>query len=156
MTRGRPHQPNCTAVICSVSSIGLPSARVRKDPMEVSPLSRAMLLPCGSIAIPLITKGPSLFPSSPTRYPIGSPCGSLSLAGGHRAYHVPQTDLNGLGLAYSPVAQRSVRGEGKTPLPGHTPFGPSQLILRWFSLFGLLRVTTFTSDSQCVDPPIRP
>jgi hypothetical protein len=33
----------------------------------------------------------TLPPSSCTRSPIGAPCGLLSLAGGLRAYHVPQT-----------------------------------------------------------------
>src|SRR3954454_9408063 len=44
----------------------------------------------GPVATPIrpITDRPSLAPSSFTRNPIGSPCGSLSLAGGLRAYHV--------------------------------------------------------------------
>ncbi len=40
--------------------------------------------------IPAITAGHSLSPPSSTRSPIGSPYGSLSLAGGLRAYRVPQ------------------------------------------------------------------
>src|SRR5579859_2113243 len=43
-----------------------------------------------AVAIPirLITRRPSLFPPSYTRRPIGSPCGSLSLAGERRVVHV--------------------------------------------------------------------
>src|SRR5258708_38711588 len=44
----------------------------------------------GPVATPIrpLTGRPSLAPSSFTCSPVGSPCGSLSLAGGLRAYHV--------------------------------------------------------------------
>jgi hypothetical protein len=43
----------------------------------------------GSTSIHPITGWPLLPPASHTRTPIGSPYGSLSLAGEIRAYHVP-------------------------------------------------------------------
>src|SRR5438445_8326067 len=61
---------------------------VTADPREVSPLSRGVMLPEGSTPIRPITGRRWLAPSSFTRRPIGWPCGSLSLAGGRRAYHV--------------------------------------------------------------------
>jgi hypothetical protein len=124
--------------------------------MEVSPLSRAVMLPYGSTAIHFITKWLSLSPSSHTRRPIGSPCGSLSLTGGRRAYHVPHADPNGLGPAFSPVARMSVSGEVRTPLPGHLPFGPSLAVLRRHSPFGLSLLTTFSSGSHVLTVPFNP
>jgi hypothetical protein len=61
----------------------------------------------GGDATPIrpITGRPSLAPSSLTRSPVGSPCGSLSLAGGLRAYHVPLTQPSGFGRASGPVAR---------------------------------------------------
>ena len=44
-----------------------------------------------STPIQPITGWPSLAPSSFTRSPMNSPCGSLSLAGELRVYHVPLT-----------------------------------------------------------------
>jgi hypothetical protein len=75
--------------------------------MEVCPLSRGMILPSGATPIRLITRRLSLFPSSSARTPIGSPHGSLSHLGEIRGYHVPQLRLDGLGLAYTPVARAS-------------------------------------------------
>ena len=82
-----------------------------KDQMKVSPLARGMMLAVAAIPIRFITKRLSLFPSSSTRTPIGSPYGSLSQAdvsqpGGVWAYLVPCEYQNGLGLASSPVALR--------------------------------------------------
>ena len=89
--------------------------------MEVSPLSREVMLSwwyLHSTSIRSITERHSLFPSSHTRNPIGSPCGSLSPSfdldlmkmglakGGLRAYHVSCECQSGLGLASPPVAQR--------------------------------------------------
>jgi hypothetical protein len=71
-----------------------------------------------SASVRPITGRRSLFPSSHTRNPVGSPCGSLSLSfdpgllemglakGGLRAYHVSCECQSGLGLASPPVAQR--------------------------------------------------
>lgn len=75
--------------------------------MEVSPLSREVMLSEDSTPILSITERHSLCPSSYTRSYMGSPCGSLSLMrqGELRAYHVPRECQSGLGLASLPVAQ---------------------------------------------------
>ncbi len=63
--------------------------------------------PAGAVATPIhpVTGRLSLAPSSFTRSPSDSPCGSLSLAGRLRAYHVPQMQPSGLGRASKPVAR---------------------------------------------------
>jgi hypothetical protein len=58
-----------------------------------------------SIRIPGITPRHSLSPTSFTRNPMGSPCGSLSPKGGLRAYHVPRKYPSRLGSAPTPVAR---------------------------------------------------
>src|SRR5262249_9886984 len=76
--------------------------------VEVCLLSHRMMLLCGSIPIRPITDRPSLSPRSFTRNSIGLPRGRLSVSfldGKLRAYHVSQFRLDGLGLAYTPVAQ---------------------------------------------------
>jgi hypothetical protein len=57
--------------------------------MDVGPLSRGVMLPVGVTHIHSITEWPLLLPSSPSRTSIGLPCGSLSLTGDVRGYHVP-------------------------------------------------------------------
>lgn len=89
--------------------------------MKVSPLSREVMfapMVLRSTSIRSITERRSLFPSSHTRNPVCSPCGSLSLSfdpslmkmglakGGLRVYHVSSECQSGLGLASPPVAQR--------------------------------------------------
>jgi hypothetical protein len=64
--------------------------------MEVGSLSRGVMLPLGATPVRAITARRSLPPSSFTRSPFGSPCGSLSLVGRLRAYHVPPEYLDGL------------------------------------------------------------
>src|SRR3954470_19573033 len=71
--------------------------------------------PAGSTPIRPITGRPSLAPSSPTRRPVSSPCGLLSLAGGRRAYHVPPVYLCGLGRASPPVARQLRRRSSEPP-----------------------------------------
>ena len=63
---------------------------VTRHQMEVCPLSRGAWTP-----IRLMTRRPSLPPSSFTRRPIGLPYGSLTLLGERRAYHVPAVYLHG-------------------------------------------------------------
>jgi len=107
--------------------------------MEVCPLSRGVILPSGATPIRLITRRLSLFPSSFARTPIGSPHGSLSHSGEIRGYHVPQLRLDGLGLAYTPVAQR---------LRWRTLEPPPWLLTFWFkplSRFGLSDLTTLAA-----------
>jgi len=114
-----------SAIICFASLIGLPFSFVPRDQMEVCVLSHGVMSPIGSTPIPAMTAWPSLPPSSYTRRPVSVPCGSLSLPGGRRAYHVPRPYRNGVGSAYSPVALVSAIGDAKAPIPGHVPFGPS-------------------------------
>ena len=71
-------------------------------------------LAIGSTPIRPITGRRSLPPSSFTRSPIDSPCGSSSLAGGLRAYHVALLKPRGLGPASTPVARR-LRGRSSEP-----------------------------------------
>ena len=111
LTRGCPRETAPavllnSAVICFASCASWPNSLVREDQMEVSPLSRAVMLPRGSTAIHFITKWPSLSPPSPTRRPVGSPYGLLSLTGGRRAYHVPHADPNGLGVRAQHIVNR--------------------------------------------------
>jgi hypothetical protein len=70
--------------------------------MEVSPLSRGVMLRC-STPIQPITGGYSLLPSSFTHCPISSPCGLLSQRedNGLTTFHV--STMDGVGLASSPV-----------------------------------------------------
>src|SRR5262249_5033253 len=71
----------------------------------------------GDVA-PLIgpaTGRPSLPPSSFTRSPMGSPCGSLSPKGGLWAYHVAPLNPRGLGPASTPVARHLRRGSSEPP-----------------------------------------
>jgi hypothetical protein len=79
------------------------------------------------VATPIrpITDRPSLAPSSFTRSPVGSPCGSLSLAGGRRAYHVASLKPAWVGSRLYAGGSASAPGEFGTPGPGHLPFGPS-------------------------------
>src|SRR5437764_8795639 len=70
--------PVCSTIICFASLIGLPCSLVRRDLVEVCPLSRGVILRVCSTPIPSITEEPSLFPRSCTHTSIGFPCGSLS------------------------------------------------------------------------------
>ena len=114
-----------------------------KDPREVSPLSRRVILSEDSIPIRPITGRHSLSPSSSTRRPIGDRLAAdlpgreddgLTTSRGR----IP----GGLGSACSPVARQRRQGKGDAPAPGHVPF--------WFkpvSIFGLLVLTTFIGSS---------
>jgi hypothetical protein len=68
--------------------------------------------PWGEVVTPIrpVTCRPSLPPSSSTRCPVSSPCGSPSRGfstGGQRAYHVSRVERpGGLGCASTPVVQR--------------------------------------------------
>ena len=89
----------------------VPLSRDSAPHVEVCPLARGMMLSKDSIPIRPITGRLSLVPRSPTRSPLGSPCGGLSqqcnrpLLGGLQAYHVPRECPCGLGLASPPVVQ---------------------------------------------------
>src|SRR5215831_14433803 len=64
----------------------------------------------------------SLAPSSFTRSPIGSPCGSLSLAGGLRAYHVASLKPAWVRSRLYAGGSASAPGKFGAPGPGHVPF----------------------------------
>jgi hypothetical protein len=105
----------------------------------------------GDVATPIrpATGRPSLAPPSFTRSPIGSPCGSLSLAGGLRAYHVPQVESSwgGRWCLFAGGASSACEEFG-APQPGHVPFWSKPVSL--FGLFwddGVYR--RFTLRSSC-------
>jgi hypothetical protein len=105
-----------TAVICLLSSGGWPNSLVRQDQMDVSPLSRGVMLPVGVTPIHPITGWHSLLPSSHARTSIGLPYGSLSLTGDVRGCHVPsQSHTDGLGALCPPVAWDAHDKEARTP-----------------------------------------
>src|SRR6266436_1619924 len=100
-----------------------------RDQMEVGLLSHGILSPGGSTPIRPVTGRPSLPPSSFTRSPIGPPYGLLSLAGGLRAYHVPQAEHHGwFRSRLSAGGTPSASGELGAPEPDHVPFGPSLIL----------------------------
>src|SRR5271167_412235 len=74
----------------------------------------------GATSIRTISARPSLSPSSFTRCPVGSPCGSRSLSplvegqGGQQAYHVPPMHPSGIGRICTPVA-RHLRRRSSVP-----------------------------------------
>jgi hypothetical protein len=94
------------------------------------PTPRGSLLPFGrgDVATPIrpITGRPWLSPRSSTRSPIGSSYDALSLAGGLRAYHVPQVEhVGGLGRVSAPVVRHLRRGSSEPPDLTTCRFGPS-------------------------------
>jgi len=107
--------------------------------------------PCGSTPIRPITGWPSLSPHSRTRRPMGVPCGTLSLVGGRRAYHVSPLRPDGVGSAYPPVVLSSTTGEAKAPVPTTVPVGSSLS-----ASFGLFFLTTFSSSSPLLAIPSDP
>ena len=78
------------------------------------------------VATPIrpVTGRPSLAPSSCTRSPIGSPCGSLSRSGGLRAYHVASLKPAWVRSRLYAGGSSAAPGEFGAPGPGHLPFGP--------------------------------
>src|SRR5262249_54107924 len=140
---GRVHQQYRSAVICLLSSGGWPNSLVMQDQMDVSPLARGVMLPVGATPLHPMTGWPSLLPSSPSRTSIGSPCGSLSLAGDVRGCHVPSpSQPNGLGALCPPVALRPMTRKRGVLVPATVPFWPKPA-----STFGLFSVTMFIERS---------
>ena len=114
-----------------------------QDQMDVSALSRGVMLPMGATPIHPITGWLSLLPSSYSRTPIGLPCGTLSLAGDVRGSHVPsQSQTNGVGALCPPVALLPMTRNGKILVPATVPFWPKPS-----STFGLFSVTMFIERS---------
>ena len=121
-----------------------------EDPREVGPLSGGVISPGGSTPIRPVSGRHSLPPSSFTRRPVGSPCGSLSPAGRTtglpRSADVPRWG----GSPFFAGGTASAPGEFGAPGPDHVPFWPERIsILRSFS------VTTFITASRWVDPSTR-
>ncbi len=85
--------------------------------------------PCGGdqVATPSrpMTGRRALAPSSCTRSPIGSPCGSRSPRGGRRAYHVAPLKPAWVRSRLYAGGSTSASEEFGAPEPGHVPFGPS-------------------------------
>jgi hypothetical protein len=81
----------------------------------------------GDLATPIrpMTGRLSLPPRSFTRSPIGSPCGSSTLTGGLRAYHVASRKLAWVRSRLYAGGSSSAPGELATSGPGHVPFGQS-------------------------------
>src|SRR5262244_1226920 len=132
-----------TAVICLFSSRGWPNSLVMQDQMDVSALSRGVMLRGRSTPIHPITGWRSLLPSSPSRTSIGLPCGLLSLAGDVRGCHVPsQSQTNGVGALCPPVALLPMTRKRGLLVPATVPFW-----LKPASTFGLFSVTMFIEHS---------
>jgi hypothetical protein len=109
----RPHQQGSLRPrrqICVAPCAVWLTVHARRHQREVCPLS-------GGVATPIrpITGRLLLPPSSSTRSPIGLPCGSLSLTGGLRAYHVASRKPRGLGPAPTPVARHPRRVSSEHP-----------------------------------------
>jgi hypothetical protein len=90
--------------------------------------------PWGDVATPIhpITGRLSLTPSSFTRSLVGRSYEQPTPRGGLRAYHVPLTELSGLGRVSGPVEQHLRQRNAKAPAPGHVPF--------WFKPISSFRV----------------
>src|SRR5712692_1684136 len=132
-----------TAVICLLSCRGWPSSLVMQDQMDVCPLSRGVILRVGATPIHPMTGWRSLLPSSHSRTPIGLPCGSLSLAGDVRGYHVPsQSHTGGVGALCPPVAWLPMTRNERILVPATVPFWPKPA-----STFGLFSLTMFIERS---------
>src|SRR5215813_3091706 len=86
-----------------------------KDLREVGPLSRGVISLEGSTPVRPITGRHSLLPSSPTRHPVGPPCGGPTPRGGRRAYHVPRTDHGWWRLCLFADGSTATAGEEGNP-----------------------------------------
>jgi hypothetical protein len=120
----RPHQQRSLRPrrrFCFASYAGWLTVRVHRHQREVSPLSRGVTFS----PVRPVTGRHSLSPSSFTRRPIGSPCGSLSRVGGRRAYHVASRKPAWVRPRLYAGGAASAPGEFGAPGPGHVPFGPS-------------------------------
>jgi hypothetical protein len=116
---------------------------VRKDPREVGPLSREVILPDDSTPIRPVTGRRSLLPSSFTRRPIGDRLAAGLPRGedvGLTTFHGRITD--GAGSASSPVARRATTGDGRS----HCTW-PHTVWCEPASAFGSSDLTTFISSS---------
>ncbi len=125
---GRPHQQRSLRPrrqICFARLRRLADGSRPPTPEGSRPAFAWSDVAIGSTPIRPITGRHSLPPSSFTRSPIGSPCGSLSLAGGLRAYHVASRKHAWVRSRLYAGGSSSAPGEIGAPGPGHVPFGPS-------------------------------
>jgi hypothetical protein len=97
-------------------------------------------LAIGSTPIRPITGRRSLPPSSFTRSPIDSPCGSSSLAGGLRAYHVASREHAWVRSRLDAGGSSSAPGKIGVPEPGHIPFWSKPI-----GTLGLFVITALTA-----------
>jgi hypothetical protein len=94
----------------------------------------------GSTPVRPITGRRSLPPSSFTHSPIASPCGSSTLTGGLRAYHVASWEHAWVRSRLDAGGSSSAPGEIGAPGPGHIPFWSKPV-----GTFGLFVITTLTT-----------
>jgi hypothetical protein len=116
---------------------------VTKDPGEVGPLSRGVILPDGSTPIRPITGRHWLLPPSSTRRPLGDRLAAGLPRGeddGLTTFYGRITD--GLGPASPPVAATATAGDGRGPCTW-----PRTVWSKPLSAFGSLDLTTFIGSS---------
>src|SRR6266699_4067882 len=96
-------------------------------PMDVGPLSRGVMLPCGATPICPMTGQPSLLPSSCARTPVGTSCDAPTRPSGEiRGFHVPLTyHLDDVGTRLSAGGPLVCARTGKRSWTDHAPFGSS-------------------------------
>ena len=113
-------------ITTSPTDLHCPLRRLADGSRPPTPEGSQHGFPWGHVATPIqpITGWRSLAPSSCTRSPIGSPCGSLSLAGGLRAYHVASPKPAWVRSRLYAGGSTSALGKFGVPSPGHVPFGP--------------------------------
>jgi hypothetical protein len=120
--RRRPHLralPPETFLLC-------PPNRLAVGSRPTTPGGSGLAFARGDVSTPIrpVTGQPSLPPPSSTCRPIGSPCGSPTLAGGRRAYHVASRESSWVRPRLDAGGTTSAPGELGAPGPGHVPFGP--------------------------------
>ena len=109
-----------TTVTAALTSLLCPLRRLADGSRPPAPEGSLPACAWGDVTTPIrpITDRPSLPPSSSTRCPLRSPCGSpcCPRAAGQRAYHVPQVYRGGLGHASPPVVRhlRAVSSEHRS------------------------------------------
>src|SRR5262245_59181940 len=122
---------------------------VMRDQVEVGSLACGVILSIDSTPIPPITGGPSLFPPSHTRTPIGSSCDLLSSV--EEEYRLTTFRLHAIGWVRDYLFAGGVlvcdRRRGNSyPIP----------LTFWFkslSIFDLFVLTTFSSSSHLFPIP---
>ncbi len=128
-----PSTDSVRVVIC------LPSyGRFSKLSCDERPVGRGLTFVPGDVEtrIRAITTRRSLLPTSQAGTPMGSPCGSLSLAGEVPGFHVPLQKSAGLGACCRPGGISVTRAQKLRTLPTSSTF--------WFKRFNTLRLFDMT------------